>query len=71
MSNKTIEIYSYEENESETKVIISSLDGDEIIEIRQRDISSLNLQIKHGIYIIDGYIINEKHNFEMIYKLNK
>lgn len=71
MSNKTIEIYSYEENDSETKVIISSLDGDEIIEIRQRDISSLNLQIKHGIYIIDGYIINEKHNFEMIYKLNK
>lgn len=71
MSNKTIEIYSYEENDSETKVIISSLAGDEIIEIRQRDISSLNLQIKHGIYIIDGYIINEKHNFEMIYKLNK
>lgn len=71
MANKTIELYSYEDNSQETEVSIKSYVTNEEIKINQMDISYVKLLLKHGIFIIDGYIREKEKSLESILKLNK
>lgn len=65
-TNKTIELYSYEDFNARTEINFQ----DEII-FNQKDIEDIRFLYKHGIIIIDGYIRHEdKVNSDNILKLN-
>ena len=46
MENKTIEIYSYEDNSQKTKITIKSLVTNKEISLKQIDIAHMNFLLK-------------------------
>lgn len=65
-TNKTIEVYSYEDTNARTEINFQ----DEII-FNQKDIEDIRFLYKHGILIIEGYIRHgDKVNSDNILKLN-
>lgn len=72
MENKTIEIYSYEDNSQKTNITIKSLVTNKEISLKQIDISHMNFLLKYGIFMINGYIRHDDNaNVENIFELNK
>lgn len=55
MKNKTIEIYSYEDDSQKTKISIKSLVTNKEISLKQIDIAHMNFLLKYGIFMINGY----------------
>lgn len=72
MENKTIEIYSYEDNSQKTKISIKSLVTNKEISLKQIDIAHMNFLLKYGIFMINGYVRHDdESNVENIFELNK
>lgn len=63
MRNKTIELYNYEDEFAKTELTINSLfDNDNIFSLKQIDIEYIKIFLKHGLFIIKGYITPENKN---------
>lgn len=63
MRNKTIEIYDYEDETAKTELTIKSLvANDDVISFKQIDIEYIKIFLKHGLFIIKGYITPENKN---------
>lgn len=72
MENKTIEIYSYEDNSQKTNITIKSFVTNKEISLKQIDISHMNFLLKYGIFMINGYVRHDDDsNVENIFELNK
>ena len=72
MKNKTIEVYSYEDYSAKTQITITSNISNEVISFEQIDLSDIKIFLKHGIFILEGYIRhNDPINSENILNLNK
>ena len=72
MENKTIKIYNYKDENAKTQITINSLFKNDIISFEQIDIEDIKIFLKHGIFIIKGYIRhNDDINSENILKLNE
>lgn len=72
MKNKTIEVYSYEDHSAKTQISIISNVTNEVISFEQIDLSDIKIFLKHGIFILEGYIRhNDSVNSENILSLNK
>lgn len=72
MENRTIGIYSYEDNTQNTKLTIKSLSTNKEISLKQIDIAHMNFLLKHGIFMINGYVRHDDDsNVENIFELNK
>ncbi|GAA6326308.1 hypothetical protein F350042L8_34060 [Fusobacterium ulcerans] len=72
MENRTIGIYSYEDNTQNTKLTIKSLVTNKEISLKQIDIAHMNFLLKYGIFMINGYVRHDdESNVENIFELNK
>lgn len=72
MQNKTIKIYNYEDENAKTQITINSLFKNNTISFEQIDIEDIKIFLKHGIFIIKGYIRhNDNINSENVLKLNE
>ena len=72
MENKTIKIYNYEDENAKTQITINSLFKNDTISFEQIDIEDIKIFLKHGIFIIKGYIRhNDNINSENVLKLNE
>lgn len=72
MENKTIKIYNYKDENAKTQITINSLFKNDTISFKQIDIEDIKIFLKHGIFIIKGYIRhNDDINSENILKLNE
>lgn len=72
MENKTIKIYNYKDENAKTQITINSLFKNDTISFEQIDIEDIKIFLKHGIFIIKGYIRhNDDINSENILKLNE